>query len=77
MVNLRWIRGGSLPSIFGAVFEVHFCTLFGLRSVCDLAILRGFLGLDSCFWAFFRRVFDRTFEHDFATFHLGRVVVRY
>jgi hypothetical protein len=46
VVNLRWIRGGSLPSIFGAVFEVHFCTLFGLRSVYDLLVLRDFLDFE-------------------------------
>ena len=68
MVNLRWIRGGSLPSIFGAVFEVHFCTLFGLRSVCDLLVLRDFLAHESGFWPFFRRVFDRTFDRTFAHF---------
>ena len=63
MVNLRWIRGGSLPSIFGAVFEVHFCTLFGLRSVCDLAILRGFFALEGGFGALFGPLLDRTFHH--------------
>jgi hypothetical protein len=66
----------SVP-IFGAVFEVHFGVHFGLFLDSDLLVLRGFLSVEGGFWAFFRRVFDRTFEHDFATFHLGRVVVRY
>jgi hypothetical protein len=69
VVNLRWIRGGSLPSIFGAVFEVHFCTLFGLRSVCDLLVSRNFLDFEVPFGPLFGRLFDRTFHRTFA--HLG------
>jgi hypothetical protein len=55
-------------SIFGAVFEVHFCTLFGLRSVCDLLVLRDFFDVDGGFWPVFRRVLDRTFGDDFVYF---------
>jgi hypothetical protein len=68
VVNLRWIRGGSLPSIFGAVFEVHFCTLFGLRSVYDLLVLRDFLDFEVPFGPLFGRLFDHTFHHDFHHF---------
>ncbi len=68
MVNLRWIRGGSLPSIFGAVFEVHFCTLFGLRSVCDLLVLRDFFDFEGCSGPVFGPLLDRTFHHDFHHF---------
>jgi hypothetical protein len=58
---LEWI----FRYIFGAVFELHFSPLFGPRSVCDLAILRGFLGLDSCFWALFSPTFHRAFHRAF------------
>jgi hypothetical protein len=70
--------GGGFGSIFGrnfaSVFELDFCTLFGLRSVCDLLVLRDFFDVEGGFWAFFRRVLDRTFGDDFAHFgHLSIV----
>ena len=68
MVNLRWIRGGSLPSIFGAVFEVHFCTLFGQFSISDLLVLRDFLDFEVPFGPLFGRLFDRTFARVLAHF---------
>jgi hypothetical protein len=71
--------GGGFGSIFGrnfgSVFGVHFCPFFGQFSIADLLVLRGFLSVEGGFWAFFRRVFDRPFGHDFATFHLGGVMV--
>jgi hypothetical protein len=53
---------------FGSVFGVHFCTLFGQIFARDLLVLRDFFDVDGGFWAFFRRVFDRPFGHDFAYF---------
>jgi hypothetical protein len=64
--------GGFLHSIFG----LHFCTLFGQIFARDLLVLRDFFDVDGGFWAFFRRVFDRTFHHDFHLRRLtGHVVV--
>jgi hypothetical protein len=70
---LEWI----LECSFGSVFGVHFCTLFGQNFARDLLVLRDFFDVDGGFWAFFSRVFDRPFGHDFATFHLSRVAIRY
>ena len=65
----------SVP-IFGAVFEVHFGVHFGLFLDSDLLVLRDFLDFEVPFRAFFRRVFDRTFHHDFYLRRLtGHVVV--
>ena len=58
----------SVP-IFGAVFEVHFGVHFGLFLDSDLLVLLDFFDVEGGFWAFFRRVFDRTF---LLTFHLPR-----
>jgi hypothetical protein len=41
----------------------------------DLLVLRGFLSVEGGFWPLFRPLLGRTFEHDFATFHLGGVMV--
>ena len=57
----------SVP-IFGAVFEVHFGVHFGLFLDSDLLVLRHFLDFEVPFWAFFRRVLDRTFGDDFDLF---------
>ena len=38
----------------------------------DLLVLRGFLSVEGGFWPFFRRVFDRTFHHDFLPSEGGR-----
>ena len=54
---LRWI--------FGALFEVHFCTLFGLRRVREMPVSRDFLRLNSGFWPVFRPIFHRTFHRVF------------
>jgi hypothetical protein len=54
----------SVP-IFGALFEVHFCTLFGQFSIADLLVLLDFLAHEGGFWPVFRRVLDRSFHHDF------------
>ena len=73
--------GGILSPIFGrnfgSVFEVHFCTLFGQIFARDLLVLRDFFDVDGGFWPLFRPLLGRTFEHDFATFHISRVAVRY
>jgi hypothetical protein len=53
--------GGFLHSIFG----VHFCPFFGQFSIADLLVLRDFFDVEGGFWAFFRRVFDRTFHRVF------------
>jgi hypothetical protein len=47
------------------VFGVHFCTLFGLRSVCDLLVLRHFLAFEGGLAPVFKWVFDRTFHRVF------------
>jgi hypothetical protein len=83
----RFLQAGStFCGLLAKSLSVDFCTpflgsifapFFGQFSIADLLVLRDFLAHEGGFWAFFRRVFDRTFEHDFATFHLGRVVVRY
>jgi hypothetical protein len=64
-------------SIFGRLFDLDFRPLFGPRSVCDLLVLRHFLAFEGGLAPVFRWVFDRPFGHDFATFHLSRVAVRY
>jgi hypothetical protein len=74
---LEWILGCIFGRNFSSVFGVHFCTLFGQFSIADLLVLLDFFDLDECFGPLFGRLFDRPFGHDFATFHLGRVVVRY
>jgi hypothetical protein len=64
--------GGGFGSIFGrnfgSVFEVHFGVHFGLFLDSDLLVLRGFLSVEGGFWAFFRRVLDRTFAPVFTRF---------
>ncbi len=62
MVNLRWIRGGSLPSIFGAFFGVHFGVYFGLFLDSDLLVLRDFSDFGDCFRPVLGPLLDRTFH---------------
>jgi hypothetical protein len=54
--------------IFGSVFEVHFCTLFGQIFARDLLVLRDFFDVDGGLGPVFRWVFDRTFGDDFVYF---------
>jgi hypothetical protein len=68
VVNLRWIRGGSLPSIFGAVFEVHFGVHFGLFLDSDLLVLRDFFDFVYRWGPLFRPVLGRTFDRSFHHF---------
>ncbi len=66
----------SVP-IFGRLFELDFRPLFSQNSPRDLLVLRDFLDFEVPFGPLFGRLFDRPFGHDFATFHLSRVAVRY
>jgi hypothetical protein len=58
--------------IFGAVFEVHFCTLFGQIFARDLLVLRDFFDVDGGLGPVFRWVFDRTFDSNFHQFGTSR-----
>jgi hypothetical protein len=60
--------GGILPSFLGSIFD----PFFGQFSIADLLVSKGFLSVEGGFWAFFRRVFDRPFGHDFAYFGTSR-----
>jgi hypothetical protein len=51
-----------LSPIFGLRFSVDFSPLFGRRSSRERRVSKGFLSVEGGFWAFFRRVFDRTFH---------------
>jgi hypothetical protein len=51
----------GLRADFNVVFGVHFWSNFGPFRVLNFPVLLGFVRLESCFWALFRRVLDRTF----------------
>jgi hypothetical protein len=63
LAGVRWDLEWIFRYIFGAVFELDFSPLFGLRAFGKLLVLRDFLKLYGGFGPLFVRTFHRDFCH--------------
>ena len=56
------------PSVSGAFLSSVFQSIFGLRAVPDMPVLRDFFDFEVPFGPLFGRLFDRTFDSTFDLF---------